>query len=155
VLRLPRCQGLEAAFGTIPLGSNSSTGNGADSSGNGTGQNKWKPLGKAAGSDNRKYSSWIAHRPQLETTSGATALGNEANLGVHSGGANWLACDGHVKWLPGNQVSSGATPNAGINCPQDACLMTSGVTSGNGAGQSSATTDQMNGHPWVMTFSPF
>jgi prepilin-type processing-associated H-X9-DG protein len=28
-------------------------------------------------------------------------------LGIHNGGSNFLMCDGHAKWLPGAQVSSG------------------------------------------------
>ena len=29
--------------------------------------------------------------------------------GVHTDGSNWLACDGHVKWMRGIQVSGGYT----------------------------------------------
>lgn len=36
-----------------------------------------------------------------------------ASVGYHSGGSNYLACDGHVKWLSAAQVSGGQTPDAG------------------------------------------
>ncbi len=38
---------------------------------------------------------------------GSTSQTVSSPVGVHSGNANWLLCDGHVKWLPSNQVAGG------------------------------------------------
>jgi prepilin-type processing-associated H-X9-DG protein len=38
---------------------------------------------------------------------GSTSLTAANPVGVHSGFANWLMTDGHVKWLPSNQVAGG------------------------------------------------
>jgi len=41
--------------------------------------------------------------------------GSSAMTGLHTDGSNWLAADGHVKWMFGSKVSAGwaaATPNS-------------------------------------------
>ncbi|HEY3331809.1 MAG TPA: DUF1559 domain-containing protein [Capsulimonadaceae bacterium] len=38
---------------------------------------------------------------------GSTSQTTATPLGVHSGNANWLLCDGHVKWLPSDRVAGG------------------------------------------------
>ncbi len=65
--------------------------------------------------------------------------------GIHSDGSNWLAADGHVKWLRGSAISGGSTPS-GTGCAYNVCK-------GTGALDSAASTDQMTG-PLVLTFSP-
>ena len=58
-----------------------------------------------------------------------------SNTGVHSDGSNWLACDGHVKWLRGTAVSGGITAAASTN-PQDAIVAgTAGHAAGTGSMQ--------------------
>lgn len=72
--------------------------------------------------------------------------------GRHTEGANFLLCDGHVKWLRGSQVSTGdirtsdPTNSAKIETPtsnQDQCL----PLGGSAAGTESAEL-------WAATFSP-
>ena len=73
--------------------------------------------------------------------------------GVHAGGSNWLAADGHVKWLLGSSVSGGnnaADPTARQQ-------ITNGVLAANGSGNGVASgTGAMQldgGSPVTLTFS--
>jgi len=74
-----------------------------------------------------------------------------APIGRHTEGSNFLLSDGHVKWLRGAQVSTGATytsnPMSGVNAAptdtQDQRLPTSGSAAGTESAQ-----------PWAATFSP-
>ena len=74
-----------------------------------------------------------------------------APTGRHTDGANFLLCDGHVKWLRPAQVSTGDVRTADPNpakvetsaSNQDQCL----PTGGSAAGTESA-------EPWAATFSP-
>lgn len=64
-------------------------------------------------------------------------------IGVHTGGANFLACDGHVKWLRGAQVSNGYTAQSSTS-PQ------------NNSGYAASTSDMFLSDgvtPASMTFS--
>ncbi|MDR3707440.1 MAG: DUF1559 domain-containing protein [Capsulimonadaceae bacterium] len=47
---------------------------------------------------------------QLQNASTAGTPGFYNMTGRHSGGSNYLLCDGHVKWLMGTQVSAGGLP---------------------------------------------
>ncbi len=58
--------------------------------------------------------------------------------GVHSGYANYLLCDGHVKWLPSNQIAGGANANV------------STAPERSGAGYNAAGTENAS---YVATFS--
>ena len=89
------------------------------------------------------------------TATFSTSLGDFylAPTGRHTGGSNFLLCDGHVKWLRGSQVSTGdvytsdTTPASGaVEMPTDAQdqRQPSGATA---AGTESA-------QPWAATFSP-
>jgi prepilin-type N-terminal cleavage/methylation domain-containing protein/prepilin-type processing-associated H-X9-DG protein len=63
----------------------------------------------------------------------------------HSGGSNWLAADGHVKWLRGEKVSNGSTPSSSTYQAQPP-----GSFSACGA---SAMSSQ-GGAQYTLTFSP-
>jgi prepilin-type processing-associated H-X9-DG protein len=94
-------------------------------------------------------------------TGGATGLayvaGQDGGVfstvnGLHTNGANYLAADGHVKWLLGQKVSAGGNGTAGY---------TEGNTSGTApgtptytagtSGVAASTTDSSN--TFVLTFS--
>ena len=71
------------------------------------------------------------------------------NTGVHTDASNYLAADGHVKWVRGTQVSGGynassAIQQAGVENPFQAC---------GGASGTSKLTNSI-GSPVVLTFSP-
>ena len=82
-----------------------------------------------------------------------SALGGHylAPFGRHTDGANFLLCDGHVRWLRGSQVSTGdirtADPNPAkvetTTADQDQCLPINGSAAGTESAQ-----------PWAATFSP-
>jgi prepilin-type N-terminal cleavage/methylation domain-containing protein/prepilin-type processing-associated H-X9-DG protein len=73
--------------------------------------------------------------------------------GRHGGGSNFLLCDGHVKWLRGDQVSTGPvlgsdSPTKGsAEKPTDTQDSNLNLKWGNAAGTESA-------QPWAATFSP-
>ncbi len=72
----------------------------------------------------------------------------------HSGGANFLAFDGHVKWLMGTQVSPGRTA---LQCGPTAnmSILAENTTCRNAAGTDSMTDVTTHTSHFVMTFSPF
>ena len=84
-------------------------------------------------------------------------MGNRAfysalpDLPAHSDGSNFLACDGHAKWLKGSAVSNGSCdPTLGRPAPTD--------YQGQGNAVYAAGTSSMkdaNGATFVLTFSPF
>jgi len=69
--------------------------------------------------------------------------------GVHNDGANWLACDGHVKFLRGSAVSAGlpaASPTAvEIHNPANNAAVAAGTGS----------MTQQDGSKVTLTFSPY
>ena len=85
---------------------------------------------------------------KFTTSSGSYYL---SATGRHTGGSNFLLCDGHVKWLRGEQVSTGdirtSDPNPGKNetstDAQDQRLPNGGSAAGTESSQ-----------PWAATFSP-
>ena len=93
------------------------------------------------------------------TASFQTAAPNNnylAAAGRHTSGSNFLFCDGHVKWLRGEQVSTGLTviassPTSGpVEQPtdnQDSNTAPSVAHYGTAAGTQSP-------QPWAATFSP-
>ena len=80
-----------------------------------------------------------------------------APAGRHSDGANFLLCDGHVKWLRGSQISTGdvytsepLAPANTVETPtdaQDQRLHQLAPPRGSAAGTESA-------EPWAATMSP-
>ena len=80
--------------------------------------------------------------------SGCNNLGLIASgAGVHNGGSNYLAADGHVKWLLPTLVSGGGSASAASN-PGTAC----GVTYETAAGTGSMLLS--GGSSVTLTFSP-
>jgi len=81
---------------------------------------------------------------------GSPVTGQSPNrtTGVHSDGSNFLACDGHVKWLRGIAVSGGG-PASDPNQPEVDSATTNVTTA---AGTNKMTLN--GGGPVVMTFSP-
>nr|WP_301002542.1 DUF1559 domain-containing protein [Capsulimonas corticalis] len=73
----------------------------------------------------------------------ANGLAPVGKKGVHNDGANYLACDGHVKWLRPEKVSGGAPA---VNETDAAAPSTSSNTA------VAAGTGNMGGY--AMTFSP-
>lgn len=131
-------QGYEAAL-TNPLELDSPTGNGGIVL-----SGRYTPLGKNPSNiaaTQRYYATGII--------GGRTAMAAYAlPTGWHTDGANYLAADGHVKWLRGIAVSGGATPT-GPGCAQDACKNSA-------AYDNAASTDNLTigGNRAALTFSP-
>jgi prepilin-type N-terminal cleavage/methylation domain-containing protein/prepilin-type processing-associated H-X9-DG protein len=86
-------------------------------------------------------------------SSSANGLDPLFPTGRHSGAANYLLCDGHVKWLNASQVSAGQNPGNGgfavspSTCAQDTC--------GWGTGNYNATGTAALQAPMVATFSTY
>jgi prepilin-type processing-associated H-X9-DG protein len=68
--------------------------------------------------------------------------------GRHSGGSNYAACDGHVKWLLGDYVSTGYISNSALNIRQ--------IQPNWGEDQffSDECAGTESSEPWQMTYSP-
>ena len=105
----------------------------------------------AQGSPSEYIYVGIGHNANLGWTTGGYYVtghmgqGTEPDVAptaVHSGGSNFLALDGHVKWLRGTQVSDGTT----------AYSANSAQTSGAAAGTSSMVLP--SGTTAALTFSP-
>ena len=62
----------------------------------------------------------------------------------HTGGANWLAADGHVKWLRGEKVSNGGNPPTTIYPARNSDYSSCGTSS---------MYNQSNGAQYTLTFS--
>jgi len=73
---------------------------------------------------------------------------NTQGTGVHMGGSNYLACDGHAKWARPEQVSGGETA-ASSNAVE---IHDTNGNAGKAAGTGSMT--QANGSHVALTFSP-
>lgn len=73
---------------------------------------------------------------------------NSSPEGVHQGGANYLACDGHAKWLKPSNVSGGKSANS----PSDVEVHDTNHNAGRAAGSQSMT--QQSGTRVGLTFSP-
>ena len=74
--------------------------------------------------------------------------------GRHTGGANWLAFDGHAKWLMGTQVSPGRAGSFNTTCsittntPENTACR-------NAAGTSSMTDAATHTSHFTLTFNNF
>jgi prepilin-type N-terminal cleavage/methylation domain-containing protein/prepilin-type processing-associated H-X9-DG protein len=75
--------------------------------------------------------------------------------GRHSTGSNYLACDGHVKWLKGGAVSTGHYFNSVGGSVPSTPTTDEDASSGSNAvpkyGQAAGTASSQG---WVLTFSP-
>ena len=100
---------------------------------------------------------WGGGKPQTDYGHAIYATGNiggytlvsvNGTTGIHSDGSNYLACDGHAKWMRGAGVSGGA------NAPTAASAEVHNTTTGTAAGTNSMTQDAANGGGKVgLTFS--
>lgn len=124
-----------------PIGSGSPFGNGNGFEPNGIWAN-----GGNGGGDGKYATGNMGGRDLTGSTNG---IGKQPTTGRHLDGSNFLAMDGHVKWLGNMSVSSGLTaPNT---------TAAQGTASINGvAGANAAGTDSMMnaGQPVQLTFSP-
>ena len=80
------------------------------------------------------------------------ALANGLTAGVHTGGANYLACDGHVKFLQPSNVSGGLTAAS----PNNQAVFNTTQNMGLAAGTNNLKLDPntQNSTPVALTFSP-
>jgi prepilin-type processing-associated H-X9-DG protein len=123
-------------------------------SGNGA-ENQWGLSGVNA------YGAWNASQSGLYATGpigGCSSLLMTASAtGVHTGGANYLAADGHVKWLRPNLVSGGNTAAAASNPGTGVCTgnpsgaAARAAAAAAGTGSMALTT---GGATATLTFSP-
>ena len=130
--------------------------------GAGVGQNNGEPggIGKNGGNSggNGKYTTGnMGGRNLTGSTSGA---GKQEVYGRHLEGSNFLAVDGHVKWLRAEQVSSGFAATSPDN-PQGAnngngnTGVTAGVSpAGTAAAAGTNSMKNSNGGSVALTFSP-
>jgi prepilin-type N-terminal cleavage/methylation domain-containing protein/prepilin-type processing-associated H-X9-DG protein len=51
-----------------------------------------------------------------------------ANTGIHTNGSNYLAADGHVKWLPASRISPGKDATSSTNAENDSGEHASGTS---------------------------
>ncbi len=91
-------------------------------------------------------------------TSGGTGpnLANGVASGRHVEGSNFLAADGHVKWLRGDLVSIGGAANAPA-CDQDGGSANGTAacgTAGSGSGRAAGTSGRIGTSDVALTFSP-
>lgn len=88
----------------------------------------------------------------LENVANSTAMGGQwgkQSAGIHTGGSNFLAADGHVKWLLPQKVSSG--PNGTDGTTQGGTSTTTPTAQTTTACPAAATDDPTN--LFVLTFS--
>ena len=64
--------------------------------------------------------------------------------GVHTNGSNWLAADGHVKYLNGAKVSGGITATSATNTEAHSTTQNAGFAAGTGSMQQDTIA---NGEP--------
>ena len=76
---------------------------------------------------------------------------NGSNTGVHTGGANYLAIDGHAKWLMPGSVSGGLPATAPQNAEVHNVSKDQGLAAGTGSMTQAATN---GGNTVALTFSP-
>jgi prepilin-type processing-associated H-X9-DG protein len=105
-----------------------------------------------AGCDNGGKPQSFANKASYATgiVSQATSLKLiNSNTGVHTDASNYLAADGHVKWVRGTSVSGGyvqssPTQQAGVENPFQGC----------GGASGTSILKNSGGFPVVLTFSP-
>jgi prepilin-type N-terminal cleavage/methylation domain-containing protein/prepilin-type processing-associated H-X9-DG protein len=104
------------------------------------------------------YGSAVGYIGGTEYTSGQTIVGGTTNgyhAPRHTAGANFLAFDGHVKYLIGTQVSPGrAVRIPGSGCDSYSTTPEAATGCANAAGTASMT-NVAGTTQFTMTFSPF
>lgn len=88
--------------------------------------------------------------PSFNFYGGANVAGGDALPGLHTEGANFLAADGHVKWLNGMKVSAGWAALQPTNAQ-----VVFGSGSDPGARTKAEGTQYTGANKHALTFSPF
>jgi len=115
---------------------------------NTTGSDGWNVVSPTYGANTPNgiaATGWLAGESSGMTTPWGYSM---VQYGRHNNGANYLACDGHVKYLLGSQVSGGS-PMQSTNSAGAASGGNNGATKPAGTGNMT-----MNGAPVTLTFSP-
>jgi prepilin-type N-terminal cleavage/methylation domain-containing protein/prepilin-type processing-associated H-X9-DG protein len=130
--------------------------------GAGVGQNNGEPGGIETNGGNSggngKYATGNMGGRNLRGL--ASGAGQQPIYGRHLEGANYLAVDGHVKWLKHDSVSCGfaatAPTNAqGANNGDGNSSITAGISpAGTGSAAGTASMKNSNGDSFALTFSP-
>lgn len=81
----------------------------------------WTQGGQGTPNNNGGYATGTPVGQNLRLAQGTTG-------GVHNGGANYLACDGHVKWLRATQISPGKDAGAAANAQDNTNHLASGTS---------------------------
>ncbi|MEO7718357.1 MAG: DUF1559 domain-containing protein [Capsulimonas sp.] len=95
--------------------------------------NFWTQGGKGTPANNGAYATG--------NPVGQTLQLHQGTAGIHTDGANYLACDGHVKWLKASRISPGKDALAAANAEDDGGEHAAGTSymNVNGGGSGSAT----------------
>jgi prepilin-type processing-associated H-X9-DG protein len=80
--------------------------------------------------------------------------GQDAPTGRHTDGSNFVLCDGHSKWIRGENVSDGGDIPLLSTCNQDNTPAVTGCANPGSRGSMAGTEGTINGRQFVATTSP-
>lgn len=104
------------------------------------------------------YMGWCGQTPIQDVFYKGSDNTAALNTGRHSDGANYLACDGHVKWLKPSLTSTGK-PAAAPDCDMNGGSATGNATCGSYASpaqyqwKAAGTSGRNGAQPVTLTFS--